>query len=454
MGGDAKSPQHTSLHPMYVSYTSLPQSATTTQINNNNINSHINNDKIKSLTSNSNNNHFGVVLKSINHSNTNSLSSTYFSNNHQNNISFNSNLKLHKPASHYQLVDHHQLNNSGSHNSLTGFYNKSNLSKSASTNQVLIKRNPSFNSCNRSDIRYTEIIAATDDFLNQLSSEDLVGNDTGSVKSYLISSPISTGSPVTKKLLANSPQHFAQGRQFGIQNPFNNLMKLNKLQNLIDEDSQSNSNSSNGFMDYDSNHSTMLIQHQQQPKQMPPPLPPHQNLTHHQHHQIQPKVPPHGVRPEFNLNKYLNSQIGMRLSQECLEAQDKVNNLPYVARSPNLSRISRRRLSQQGQVQSPNLSQTGPQMETSNSNSKLSSANYDLIRDQPTPPRYNNQFLNQTIFEDPHAPTFLHRAKSQDRLSQRYRRPSNHQSNGKQSQRPRSFCSNNMINYNDYKDYQ
>lgn len=442
MGGDAKSPQHTSLHPMYVSYSSLPQSATTTQINNNH------NSINKNLTSN---NQFGVVLKSINHSNTNSLSSTYFNTNSNHNINFN---KLHKPTSHYQLVDHHQLNSSGSHNSLTGFYNKNNLSKSASTNQVLIKRNPSFNSTNnRSDIRYTEIIAATDDFLNQLSSDDLAGNDTGSTKSYLISSPNSIGSPVTKKLLANSPQHLAQGRQFGIQNPFNNLMKLNKLHNLVDEDSQSNSNSSNGFVECDSNQSTMLIhqqhsQHKQNPN-IPPPIPPHksQKLIQQQPQPppYQPKVPPHGVRSDFNLNRYLNSQIGDKLSQECLEAQDKVNNLPYVARSPNLSRINRRRQSQQGQ--------TGYQMETSNSNSKLSGTNYDLIRDQPVPPRFNNKLLNQTIFEDPHDGVFLHRAKSQDRLSQRFRRQSNHQSNGKQNQRPRSFCSNNMINYNDYKDY-
>ena len=183
VGGDAKCPQHKSVHPMYVSYTSIPTSASTTA-------AHTNYNHAK-------NSHFGVVLKSLNHSNTNSLSSSYLDQKQSQNPTL---------PCHYQLVDHRQLEMNH------------NLSKSASAQ--IIKRQPSFVT-NRSDIRYTEIIAATDDFLRQLSSEKLNQVDVNNSALFLGASNTALNSPNNKKEM--SLQQQINARNFGIPNPFNNF---------------------------------------------------------------------------------------------------------------------------------------------------------------------------------------------------------------------------------------
>lgn len=475
MGGDAKSPQHTAVHPMYVSYQCIPTSISATNTHNNKNNTYNNNN-------NNNDNQLGVVLKSINHSNTNSLSSTYIKNlnaNHQ---------KV--PPPHYQLIDHRQLSGGINMNS----NNKLNLSKS--TSAQIIKRNPSFTSTNRSDIRYTEIITATDEYLNQLNQmeKEMRNKAKDSDGSYYLPSSTNTtavASPIiTSKLLStNQQQQQLIQKHFGIQNPLNNLMRFNKQlhngnnhQTTADDEDDEILDSITA-MDYGSNNSTLLIQQshhkqQQQPQlhqqhqqlpQYPPPPPLHQHQQPQQQQQPAPsqKYPfsannyAPGVRPDFNLNKYLNNQINPINENDVETGGHQPNDkyvMPqqYVTRSPNLNRMSRRRQSQQ---QIPNTHNQQHPLENSHSNSKLSSVNfYDHVRDKPLPPRH----MNSNQFADPqqHVMHPMYRVRSQDRLSNRLRRQSNNSHNNinnnnqqhHQSQRPRSFCTNNMINYNDYKD--
>lgn len=459
MGGDAKSPQHTAVHPMYVSYQCIPTSISATNTHNNKNNTYNNNNT---------DNQLGVVLKSINHSNTNSLSSTYIKNlnaNHQ---------KV--PPPHYQLIDHRQLSGGINMNS----NNKLNLSKS--TSAQIIKRNPSFTSTNRSDIRYTEIITATDEYLNQLNQmeKEMRNKAKDSDGSYYLPSSTNTtavASPIiTSKLLSsNQQQQQLIQKHFGIQNPLNNMMRFNKqLHNVNNhqttaDDEDDEILDSLTAMDYGSNNSTLLIQQSNHKQQSPlpqyqPPLPLHQQLSQQQQQQIPSQKYPFsannyapGVRPDFNLNKYLNNQINP-INENDVETGHQPNDkyvMPqqYVTRSPNLNRMSRRRQSQQ---HIPNTHNQHP-LENSHSNSKLSSVNfYDHVRDKPLPPRH----MNSNQFADPqqHVMHPMYRVRSQDRLSNRLRRQSNNSHNNinnnqqHQSQRPRSFCTNNMINYNDYKD--
>lgn len=88
MGGDAKSPQHTSVHPMYVSYSSIPTSASTTMTSNKLIN----------------NNQNGLS------SNTNTLQSQIiFNNNRNSNISYDnrSEVRYTSVVSTERLVNNH-----------------------------------------------------------------------------------------------------------------------------------------------------------------------------------------------------------------------------------------------------------------------------------------------------------------------------------------------------------
>ncbi|KAL9913511.1 sodium/potassium-transporting ATPase subunit beta-1-interacting protein isoform 2-T8 [Glossina fuscipes fuscipes] len=71
MNGDAKSPQHTVVHPMYVSYTSIPTSASATMLSTSN-NKHINHHHLNNSNSNSNSyhlsTHHGVMQEQANYS--------------------------------------------------------------------------------------------------------------------------------------------------------------------------------------------------------------------------------------------------------------------------------------------------------------------------------------------------------------------------------------------------
>lgn len=450
MGSDIKSPQHTSVHPMYVSYSSIPAngSASSTQIN-----------------SKKDPNQYGVVLTSLNNSKTNSLSSTYIkTHNHPSNI--NSPVKIHQTnllqsPTNYKLIDQRQLS---SNSNLSQYNSRNNLiNKSASTQQI-IKRNPSFTSApNRSDIRYTEIITATDDILSRLDDERDV--DTNSNRSYgRPSSQASTAaaSPIiSSKLMAtNLQQQQLISKSFGIHNPMSNL--------IHNDDSEGIRVNNKQPIDFEFNT------HGQQQ---------HQQLQKSQHQKVfsANNLPP-APRTEFNLNKYLPKQTISPVKSytnspphhhnQISSPQDKQQASPYhqqqqqyVARSPNLNHMPRRRQSQQ--QQQPYQHHPIPhQLETSHSNSKLSmNGNFcDQLRDQPLPARYN---LNQFIPEY-HSPTPLpaipphmmqhpmYRVRSQDRISNRLKRQSGAHSQAAsphENQRPRSFC-NNMINYQDYKDIQ
>lgn len=448
MGSDIKSPQHTSVHPMYVSYSSIPAngSASSTQI-----------------SSKKDPNQFGVVLTSINNSNTNSLSSTYIkTHNYSSNI--NSPAKIHHPnqmqsPTHYKLIDQRQLS---SNSSLSQYNSRNNLiNKSASTQQI-IKRNPSFTSGlpNRSDIRYTEIIPATDDILTRHEDDREV--DAGSIRSYCgPSSQASTAaaSPITSsKLMAtNLQQQQLISKNFGIHNPLNGLIHCD------DNESMGRMNGKHSLEFEFNRHG-----HQGQ---------------HHQPQKSQPKLfsssPVH--RPDFSLNKHLNLStqptakgfnappVPPHQNQISSPQHDKHQAPPYqqyVARSPNLSHMPRRRQSSQQQQQQYQHTPIPHQLELSHSNSRLpTNGNFcDQIRDRPLPARYNlNQFIpeyhcpNPLPAIPPHMMQHpMYRVRSQDRISNRLKRQSGAHQHGESphdSQRPRSFC-NNMINYQDYKDIQ
>lgn len=397
---------------MYVSYTSIPTSVSTNNA------AHTNYNHVK-------NSHFGVVLKSLNHSNTNSLSSTYLDQKQSQNPTL---------PCHYQLADHRQLGNSLKNNS---------LSKSASTQ--IIRRQPSF-TANRSDIRYTEIIAATDDFLRQLSSERLDQLDVENSALFLATSNTALNdSPSGKKQM--SLQQQINARNFGIQNPFNHFMKMPKGDQVHYRHRQLGNGSVNSMHNMtrlDQDQPTILQQEHFMGKHSPSQssiqsygvknfVAPNShssqnsiNQQNFQHTAFSPQNYSNGGRPEFNLNQYLNQQVGH---------EDKyVMPQQYVTRSPNLNRIARRRSSQQAQP---------PQqyaMESSISSTKLASHMYDQIRDQPPPPPPRHNFPQHVI---------MHRARSQDRLSNRLKRQPGQAPN---NQRPRSFCGNNMVNYQEYKD--
>lgn len=464
MGSDIKSPQHTSVHPMYVSYSSIPAngSASSTQIN-----------------SKKDPNQYGVVLTSLNNSKTNSLSLTYIkTHNHPSNI--NSPAKIHhtnqlQSPTNYKLIDQRQLS---SNSNLSQYNSRNNLiNKSASTQQI-IKRNPSFSSGpNRSDIRYTEIITATDDILSRLDDDRDV--DTNSNRSYgrPSSSQASTAaaSPIiSSKLMAtNLQQQQLISKSFGIHNPLNNL--------IHDDDNEGIRVNNKQSIDFEFNHHIQHQHHQLQLQQ--------QQLQKNQQKLFSANNPPTTApRPEFNLNKYLSNQTNSPIKgynnspphhhSQISSPQDQHQAPPsattyqqqqqqqYVTRSPNLNHMPRRRQSQQQQQQQPYQHHPIPhQLETSHSNSKQSmNGNFcDQIREQPLPARYNlNQFIPE--YHCPPLPAIpphmmqhpMYRVRSQDRISNRLKRQSGAHTHGAaphENQRPRSFC-NNMINYQDYKDIQ
>jgi len=446
MGNDCKSPQHMSVHPMYVSIPTMngtSGSASSTQIS----------------SKKDPNNQFGVVVTSINRSNTNSLSSTYVKNvhDHQTNIHNNTNnhsphqLHLQQHFNHIRSPTHQQLISADHHRQMSSLSNLSNtrcdnnlISKSASTQQI-IKRHPTsgLGSGNRSDIRYTEIIASADDYLAKLSGDDGSGKDvdTSSTRSYFMpSSTQSTAvaSPIsTNKLMAtNLQQQQLISKHFGIQqNPLNNLIHEGFVVEGKSPADASIGNNRQAFVQKplpaiptDYNHH----QQQQQSKYLPASNQQQQQQRHH--HQI--------MSPQEVIQSQKQFQFG-------------------APRSPNLNQMPRRRTSNHQQHQAPQHHQ----LEMSHSSCKLpANANFaDQIRGgSEKQQHYNiNQFIPEYRYANNPLPAIpphmlqhpVYRVRSQDRISQRLRRQSGanpHDASG-ENQRPRSFC-NNMINYQDYKD--
>lgn len=402
---------------MYVSYSSIPAngSASSTQIN----------------SKKDPNNQFGVVLTSINHSNTNSLSSTYIKTHNYPPSSINSPAKTHQqmqsPTS-YRL-DQRQLSSSSN---LSQYNSRNNLiNKSASTQQI-VKRNPSFTSgSNRSDIRYTEIISATDDILSRMDDER--DADTSSNRSFCMSqASTAAASPIiqSKLMATNLAQQQLITKNFGIHNPLNSLIENEVLPRVSEKQPLS--------FEFGS-HGQLQQQYKNQQKQYSA-----------NHNNSSPRNQPRQV---FASPTHSSPQH------------------QFAARSPNLSHLPRRRQSQQQAPpvpyhQPPQFSSIPHQLELSHSNSKLSMNGQfgDHIREPPPLPlRYNlNQFIPE--YHCPPLPAIpphmmqhpMYRVRSQDRISNRLRRQSGAHHPGAtphDSQRPRSFC-NNMINYQDYKDIQ
>jgi hypothetical protein len=446
MGNDIKSPQHTSVHPMYVSYTSIPTgSASSTQIN-----------------PKKDPNQFGVVLTSLNKSNnTNSLSlsSTYIKN-HSNMPSSLSNIaKLHQTQSptHFQLIDHRQLSSSSN---LSQYNSRNNLiSKSASTQQI-IKRNPSFNNSgsNRSDIRYTEIISTTDDILGRGGAGEEKDVDTNSNRSYFMpSSQASTAaaSPITSnKLMAtNLQQQQLISRNFGIQNPLNHLLHGDNDGIKANKEAEMNGH------------------HQQQ--QSPLSTRSYSPTAHH-------RLP--STHDYNSANRHLSNQINpMTKGYNNSPISSPPDKYAVVTRSPNLNHMPRRRPLPPIPQEEPLLYSPASIPQAPNNtaaavglmNKQGGAMNFcDQIREKPVPTRYNlKQFMPEYNGSNP-LPALpphmiqhqmlqqqqyqMYRVRSQDRISNRLKRQSGAALAGayqQENQRPRSFC-NNMINYQDYKDMQ
>jgi hypothetical protein len=440
MGNDIKSPQHMSVHPMYVSYTSIPTgSASSTQIN-----------------SKKDSNQFGVVLTSINNSNTNSLSSTYIKNHCNMPSSLNNIAKHHQTQSptHYQLIEHRQLSSSSN---LSQYNSRNNLiSKSASTQQI-IKRNPSFTNSgsNRSDIRYTEIISTTDEIL----ARDDKDVDTFSNRSYFMpSSTASTAaaSPITSnKLMAtNLQQQQLISRNFGIQNPLNHLIQHNvsgdnegikvntKHMGDVEMNGQQSPLSTRSYSPtatrYDHsnpNKHNMSNQVSSLSKSG------YTNSNHHHHH--------HSI-----------SSPPEKLGYQCNTRSPNLNHMP---RRRPLPPIPQEEIFSSNSGSNNNNNNKASSTVTNMVNAATAPNCCDQIRDKPSPMRYNlKQFIPEYNCPNP-IPAIpphmlqhpMYRVRSQDRISNRMKRQSGagHLAGAYQheNQRPRSFC-NNMINYQDYKD--
>lgn len=401
MGNDIKSPVHKSLHPMYVSYASIPnEGASNIQI-----------------SSKKDSNQFGVVLTSVNNpNNTNSLSlsSTYIKNHNNTPSSLNNISKRTQSPTHFQLIDHRQLSSSSN---LSQYNSRNNLISKSASSQQIIKRNPSFNNSgsNRSDIRYTEIISTADDIL----SRDEKDVDTNSTRSYFMpSSQASTAaaSPITsnKLMSINLQQQQLISRSFGIQNPLNNLLHETDLHNM--------------------DLKGQIMQQMQQ-------SPVNTRKTH------SPNQMSKGCSGS-------NNQLSSPDKYACVSRSPNLNHMPRRRPLPPIP--------QDECLPSSNVS---VQMPITNSivSNRPSGINFcDQIREKPMPMRYNlNQYLPEYNVSNP-LPAIpphmfqhpMYRVRSQDRIGNRLKRQSGAPQAGispHENQRPRSFC-NNTINYQDYND--
>lgn len=373
---DAKSPQHTAVHPMYVSYSSLPTtlSNASTKIvspihNSNSITKHTSN------RSHSNNNlhhsptpnNIDVILKSslFNH-----LKSSAAGLQNCNNAASNNSL-----ASAHKFHSYQQYSSN-----CTGLPPTSNLA-----------RNLSFN-LRRNDVRYTEV-------LQQLKADRQTSGGGGGNGSYprqyqnlnekLLSDDRSPSPPPVPPRNASQQQlhqllpaaPVTVVRQFGIENPFEKLNDGSPFQSL-------NAINENGPYQHD------------QPLPPPPPM---------GAHNARPRGPPSAFPPRMSPN---------------ISPQHS-----FVARSPNLNRIARRRLDCGAGVGSNG----GGCVIV---NGVRHAPNFcDQVRSptRPLPHVDNNGYAE---------PYSIHRVKSQDRIVQRQRRHPTSSRNHR-DQRPRSYCSTN-----------
>ncbi|EAT34886.1 AAEL012916-PA [Aedes aegypti] len=469
MGGDAKSPQHTAVHPMYVSYTSLPttNSANSTQLkqanvvaksvaplvitaNNNNHNNTSNSSQCLSNTSTK----LGVVLKSFNghgnnsSSNTNTLlsssssPSSTFTNCNGNGGSGRPPSALGGGQTHEQHVPLHQQPLAHPISRNTSF---------SKTRSGQLRKNSS-----SASIRFTDVTQQQQDE-NVIPNEDdtfFIPKSSSCRNNFGISNPFNNvssryyrdGDCDSRTEDDDDSSHLITGfsQQLALSTPLRRHPSVSSTNNSIGGATNSSStttpmNENNGSaIAFDRNfpHGTrpdfsnsayqhrIAIKPQQQQVQYPtpPPVPPLPQMNFHQQH--------------FEGS---NGSESYRMPYQ------------YVTRSPNLNRIARRN--------NANLINNN-----NNSPRVMSPKHCDQIRDFAAgPPGYPGHENNN--YPPPPPPSVssvgvgsgypvmaMHRAKSQDRLSHRTRRHHHHSgggARGQYQQRPRSFCSNNGA-YPDY----
>ncbi|XP_053687891.1 sodium/potassium-transporting ATPase subunit beta-1-interacting protein isoform X2 [Sabethes cyaneus] len=491
MGGDAKSPQHTAVHPMYVSYTSLPttNSATSTQLKQASAanaaakspaqTAIINSTVISANKHNNSGNHclnntsakLGVVLMSINghgnrnansSSNTNTLlsssssPSSTFTNCNGNGSSSISGSGCNPPVGGLTTHEAHIPLHQQPMPHLRPLSRNSSFSK---TRSGQIRKNSS-----SASIRYTDVIQQQQQqhqqqHQQQEDEQKIIPNDDDT---FFI------------------PKSSSCRNNFGISNPFNNVSS--RYYRDGDGDSRA-----------DDDDNTRLITGSLQQLSLSTPLKRNPSITSNggtvsggTGNDINTTTTPnseknsiafdrnfpHGTRPDASTNQH---RIGYKAFQSVQPAPPPVPPLPqlhlqhhqfdstenyrmpyqYITRSPNLNRIARR-----------NNSNLVNNNNSSGSSSRVMSPKYcDQIRELGGPPSYhgheNNNYPAPPSAVSPingaagagYPAMVMHRAKSQDRLSHRSRRHhgggARGQHGAQQQQRPRSFCSNNGI-YPDY----
>ncbi|XP_055538112.1 sodium/potassium-transporting ATPase subunit beta-1-interacting protein isoform X1 [Wyeomyia smithii] len=476
MGGDAKSPQHTAVHPMYVSYTSLPttNSATSTQLKQANaasaaaksaqsaitnsttvITANKHNSTSNHCLNNTSSNKLGVVLMSINghgnmnansSSNTNTLlsssssPSSTFTNCNGNGSSSISGTGCIPPVgglTHEAHVPLHQQ-------PMPHLHPLSRNSSFSKTRSGQIRKNSS-----SASIRYTDVIQQQ----QQQDEQKIIPNDDDT---FFI------------------PKSSSCRNNFGISNPFNNVSSRYYRDGDGDSRADDDDNTrlitgslqqlsvstplkrnpsitSNGTTGNDTNTTTPSSEKNVIAFERNVPHGTRSDLASHQHRigyksfqPVQPGPPPVPPLPQLHLQHHqFDNTENYRMPYQ------------YITRSPNLNRIARRN----------NTNLINNNNSTGSSSSRVMSPKYcDQIRELggPLPGYHGHENNNYPAPPSALSPLsggggfpamVMHRAKSQDRLSHRSRR---HHGGGARAQhgvqlqqRPRSFCSNNGI-YPDY----
>nr|XP_029721978.1 sodium/potassium-transporting ATPase subunit beta-1-interacting protein-like isoform X2 [Aedes albopictus] len=470
MGGDAKSPQHTAVHPMYVSYTSLPttNSANSTQQKQANAakavaplvaiahNNHNNSNSSQCLSNTSAK--LGVVLKSFN--------------GHGNNSSSNTNTLLSSSSSPSSTFTNCNGNGNGRPPSALGGGGQTHEQHVPLHQQPLahpISRNSSFSKARNGQLRKnsSSVSIRFTDVTQQQADDHVIPNEDDT---FFI------------------PKSSSCRNNFGISNPFNNVSSRYYRDGDCDSRTED---------DDDSSH---LITGSTQQLALSTPLKRHPSVSSTNNsiggatNSSSTTTPmnennggmaiafdrnfPHGTRPDLSSSAYQHRiaikpqqqvqyptpppvpplpQMNFHQQQHFEGSSSESYRMPssyqYVTRSPNLNRIARRN--------NANLiNNNGPRV--------MSPKHCDQIRDfagAGGPPGYPGHENNNYPLPPPPPPSVsavgggypvmaMHRAKSQDRLSHRSRRHHHHHHGGGtrgqyQQQRPRSFCSNNGA-YPDY----
>ena len=415
MGSDAKSPQHTAVHPMYVSYSSLPttNSATTTH------KLILNQSKTNLLNTSSNNIKYDV-FKVNNTSNGNTI------------IDTNTILSSSSTSSAKKLVvDHTNTPPSKIHHSQSQHCyppTQQQVPQQNCPQHHPLSRHSSFNNKqNRKNsnlsVRYTDMVQVVPRSCPSPPPPPIPPHPR-----QIIDEEFQTVTNDECYFIPKSTSTQKSNQNFGIQNPFHRQIMDRRF---IVAEEETDDNTSDNMADNDDDNS--LIALNPQPLGSTTPLKKVNSPSSRQHYHRNPHHQP-AYRNRAAMDA-ANKLLQIPTPPQHLIEEEISFKMPYqhvLTRSPNLNRISRR----------SNMSSS-----SSNSNFLLKSqhGNFcDQVRDAP--PGY---------MDPPPPPSlqFMHRAKSQDRLAQRSSRRQNGGDGGNgangggrfnqsDQQRPRSFCSN------------